>query len=155
MLSRDVSVWAWLHIQHFSSTRKYISVFPWYFQENVWKVLIWNFWNSTLKERFWWTILITLCRSCHRRCSVRKLVLRNSQNRKIHMITPVPGSLFKKVAGWRNFSKFLRTPFLQNTCGRLLLFMVTFFQEPAFMIGFTKIPTWYLQLIGVNRLFFC
>ena len=59
---------------------------------------------------------------------------------KIHRIqgeTPVPESLLKKVAGLRpatllknrlchrcfpvNFVKFLRTPFLQNTTGRLLL----------------------------------
>ena len=56
---------------------------------------------------------------------------------KIHRKTPVPGLFFNKVAGLRpatllkkrllhrcflvNFAKFLRTPFLQNTSGRLLL----------------------------------
>ena len=56
---------------------------------------------------------------------------------KIHRKTPVPESLFNKVAGRRpatlfkkrlwhkcfplNFVKFLRTPFLQNMSGRLLL----------------------------------
>ena len=57
--------------------------------------------------------------------------------REIPRKTPVPESLFNKVAGLRpatllkkrlwhrcfpgNFVKFLRTPFLQNTSGRLLL----------------------------------
>ena len=66
---------------------------------------------------------------CKKRCSWKF--------RKIHRKTPVPESLFNKVAGLRpatllkkrlwhrcfpvNFAKFLRTPFLQNTSGRLLL----------------------------------
>ena len=60
-------------------------------------------------------------RSSHQRCSVKKGVLRNSQN------SPVPESatLLKKRL-WRrcfpvNFAKFLRTTFSQNTSGRLLL----------------------------------
>ena len=77
--------------------------------------------------------LITF-RSSHRRCSVKKVFLEISQ---IHRKTPVPESLFNKVAGlrsatflkkklWRsrllvNFAKFLRTPFQQNTSGRPLL----------------------------------
>ena len=56
---------------------------------------------------------------------------------KVHRETPVPKSLFNKVAGLRpatslkkkfwhrcsalNFEKFLRTPLLQNTSRRLLL----------------------------------
>ena len=67
-------------------------------------------------------------RSSHQRCSIKKGVLRE---------TPVPESLYNKVAGLRpaillkkrlrhwcfhvNFTKFLRTTFLQNTLGRLLL----------------------------------
>ena len=54
------------------------------------------------------------------------------------MKTPVPESLFNKVVGLRpatllkkkphrcfpvNFAKFSRTPFLQNTSGRLLLYI--------------------------------
>ena len=48
-----------------------------------------------------------------RRCSLRKAVLRNIA-RLWHSCFPV------------NFAKFLRTPFLQNTVGRLLL-------EPFFL----------------------
>ena len=54
------------------------------------------------------------CGSSHRRCSVSKCVLRN----------------FAKFTGkhlrqslFFNFAKFLRTPFLQNASGRLLLKM--------------------------------
>ena len=73
-------------------------------------------------------------RSIHRRCSLRKDVLRNSAKftgkRLCHSL------FFNRVAGlrpatllkrfWRscfpvNFSKFLRTPFLQYTSGRLLV----------------------------------
>ena len=63
-------------------------------------------------------------RSSHQRCSVKKVFL---EIRKIHRKTPVPESatLLKKRL-WRrcfpvNFAKFLRTPFSQNTSGRLLL----------------------------------
>ena len=65
-------------------------------------------------------------RSSHRSCSERKRVLRDftkfSEN---HLCQSL---FFNKVAGfslwkqrlWGNFVKFLRTPFLQNTSGRLL-----------------------------------
>ena len=64
---------------------------------------------------------------CKKRCSY--------EFPKIHRKTPVPKSLFSKVAGLRpatllkksfchscfpvNFTKFLRTPFLQNTSGQM------------------------------------
>ena len=35
-----------------------------------------------------------------------------------------PVTLFKKDSGTGDFVKFLRTPFLQNTSGRLLLFFL-------------------------------
>ena len=74
-------------------------------------------------------------RSSHRRCSVRKGVLRNfTKFTGKHLCQRL---FFNKVAGLRpatllkkslwhrcfpvNFAKFLRTPFLQNTSGRLLL----------------------------------
>ena len=74
-------------------------------------------------------------RSSHRRCSVRKGVLRNfAKFTGKHLCQRL---FFNKVAGLRpatllkkslwhrcfpvNFAKFLRTPFLQNTSGRLLL----------------------------------
>ena len=86
----------------------------------------------------WWRLAVTFCqlyRSSHQRCSMQKGVLRN--------LTKLTGKhlcqtlFFNKVAGLRpatllkkrlwhryfpvNFAKFLRTPFLQNTCGSLLL----------------------------------
>ena len=74
-------------------------------------------------------------RSNHRRCSVRKGVLRNFG--KFTEKRLCQGLFFNKVAGLRpatlfkkrlwhrcfpvNFVKSLRTPFLQNTSGQLLL----------------------------------
>ena len=73
-------------------------------------------------------------RSSHRRCSFKKVVLKN-----VTKFTGKPlcqSLFFNKVAGLRlwhrwfwlwhrcfpvNFAKFLRTPFLQNTHGRLFL----------------------------------
>ena len=52
---------------------------------------------------------------------------------KIHGKTPVPESFFNKATGlWHryfsvNFAKFLSTPFLQNTSGRLLLKLVVLY----------------------------
>ena len=74
-------------------------------------------------------------RSRHRRCSVKKGVLRNFEKfigqhlcqslllEKSYRLRPA--TLLKKRLGHRccpmNFAKFLRTPFLQNISGRLLL----------------------------------
>ena len=60
-------------------------------------------------------------RSSHQRCSVRKVVLTNFTK-----FTGLrPATLLKKRLWHRcfpvNFAKFLRTPFSQNTSGRLLL----------------------------------
>ena len=87
-------------------------------------------------------------RSSHQRCFVRKGVLRNfakftGRHLCQSFFLRLEG-LFSKVAGLRpatllkkrlwhrcfreNFAKFLRTPFLQNTSGRLLL-------EPGNMSG--------------------
>ena len=49
-------------------------------------------------------------RSSHQRCSIKKVVLRISQNSQENT---VPESA--------KFAKFLRAPFLPNTSGRLLL----------------------------------
>ena len=90
--------------------------------------------------------LTAMFRSTHRRCSVRKGVLRNfAKFTGKHLCQRL---FFNKVAGLRpatllkkslwhmcfpvNFAKFLRTPFLQNTSGRLLLHVVAFF-EPSVM----------------------
>ena len=78
---------------------------------------------------------LTSFRSSHRRCSVKKGVLRNfAKFTGKHLCQSL---FFNKVAGLRpetllkkrlwhkcfpvNFAKFLRTPFLQNTSGRLLV----------------------------------
>ena len=74
------------------------------------------------------------------RCSVRKRVLRNlAKFRGKHLwqvlffnkvAGPVPATLLKKRLWHRcftvNFAKFLRTPFLQNTFGWLLLCFMAF-----------------------------
>ena len=82
-------------------------------------------------------------RSSHRRCSVRKCVVTNFTKFTGNHLCQ--GLYFKKVAGFRpatlfkkrvwhryfpaNIAKFLRTPFLQNTSGRLFLkIMQTLFQ---------------------------
>ena len=65
-----------------------------------------------------------LCRSSHRKCSIKKGVLRNlTKFTGKHLCQSL---FFNKAAGLRrcfpvNFVKFLRTPFLQNTSRRLLL----------------------------------
>ena len=87
--------------------------------------------------------ILLILRSSHRRCSVRKGVIRNFS--KFTGKQLYQSLYFQKVAGlrpatlikWRlwhrcfpvNFEKFLRTPFLQNTCGRgrLLLNFNTLF----------------------------
>ena len=75
-------------------------------------------------------------RSSHRRCSVRKGVLRNyAEFTGKHLCQTLfsnkvaglsPATLFKKRLWHRyfpvNFAKFLRTPFLQNTSSRLFLY---------------------------------
>ena len=76
-------------------------------------------------------------RSSHRRCSVEKDVLRNFA--KFTRKRLCQSLFFDKVAGLRpstllkkrlwhrcfpvNVEKFLKTPFLQNTSGRLLLYL--------------------------------
>ena len=86
-------------------------------------------------------VSISSFRSSHRRSSVRKGVLRNfAKFTGKHLRQSL---CFNKVAGLRkrwllqkkrlwqrcfpvNFVKFVRTPFLQNTSGRLLLFIYFF-----------------------------
>ena len=78
---------------------------------------------------------VSVFRSSHRRCSMKKGVLRNFT--KFRGKRLCQSLFFNKVAGLRpatllkkrlwhrcfpvNFAKFLRTPFSQNTSGRLLL----------------------------------
>ena len=60
----------------------------------------------------------TTKRSSHRKCSVKKVFLNISKNSQE---TPVPESLLSSRCRCFpvNIAKFLRTPFLQNTPGRL------------------------------------
>ena len=100
-----------------------------------------NSWNMFLKLLY--TLLLFIervyfLRSSHQRCSVRKGVkieiLQNSQEntcaRVSFLITLLAWDLqlyLKKEALTQafslNFAKFLKIPFLQNTSGRLLLFL--------------------------------
>ena len=74
--------------------------------------------NETLQQVF-------RVRSSHQRCSIKKAVLRNfTKFTRKHLRQSL---FFNKVAGLRHacvpvkFVKFLRTSFLQNTSGGLLL----------------------------------
>ena len=80
----------------------------------------------------------TTCIRSHRRCSVRKIVLRNFEKfTGKHLCQSL---FFNKVAGFKpvlwhkcfpvNFVKFLRTTFLQNSPGWLLLNSYGFFTTP-------------------------
>ena len=86
-----------------------------------------------LYSRRLWLKKSDYSRSSQRRCSLWKDALRNFTKfrvlRQSLFFNKVPGlrpaTLLKKIL-WRrcfpvNFVKFLRTPFLQNTSGRLLL----------------------------------
>ena len=72
------------------------------------------------------------CKSSQRRCSVRKMFLENFA--KLTGKQLCQGLFFNKVAGLShncfpvNFAKILRTPFLQNTSRRLLLFAISAIQ---------------------------
>ena len=95
-------------------------------------VLPFRFERITFKELILHVIL--LYRSSHQSCSEGKIVLRNfAKFTEKHLCQSL---YFNKVAGQAcnfikietlaqvfpvNFAKFLRTPFLQNTFGRLLL----------------------------------
>ena len=82
----------------------------------------------------WFLCINSPFRSSHRRCSVRKSILKNfSEPTGIHVCHSLH---FNKVAGklrlWHrcfpvNFVKFLRLLFLQNTSRQLLLTVSTWF----------------------------
>ena len=71
--------------------------------------------------------------SSHRRCSVRKVVLKDFL--KIHRKTPV---VFWHRCFPVNFAKFLRTPLLQNSLGPLLLFIVLTYSSSS-LIAFKQV----------------
>ena len=91
-----------------------------------------------------------------RRCSVKKVFLEISQNsqkntcaRVSFLISCRPEAcnfIWKRL--WHrcfpvNFTKFLRTPFLQNTSGRLILQSLIFYKVAAGACNFTKIRLWH------------
>ena len=85
--------------------------------------------------------ILLIFRSSYRRCSVRKGVLKNfskftgKQMYQSLYFTKVAGLRPATLTKWRlwhrcfpvNFAKFLRTPLLQSTSGRLLLHFNTLF----------------------------
>ena len=111
-----------------------IRVFPFFISFFCWNEISKK---SSIKED---TRIIENCkanyisdRSSHRRCSVRKNVVRNFAKFTGNHLCQVlfmsgPKNLIKKRLWHRcfpvNVAKFLRTAFLQKTSGRLLLFRV-------------------------------
>ena len=87
----------------------------------------------SLQDFYLIMIKLFVSRSSHRRCFIKIDVLKNFE--KFHRKTSLPESLIKLQARGLplikketleqvlsvNFVKFLKTPFLQNTSGRLLL----------------------------------
>ena len=90
---------------------------------------------KALRHSCFWESWIRLYRSSHQRCSVRKVALKNfanftgkhlCQSLFLNKVADLrPATLLKKRLWLRcfrvNFAKFLRTPLLKNTSGRLLL----------------------------------
>ena len=110
-------------------------------------------------------------RSSHQRCSMEKGVLINFT--KFTEKHPCKSLFFNKVAGLRpatllkksllhrcfpvNFANFLRTPFLQNTSGRLLLpFNIEIFSTFTFYLGrnidfWIFFTSWYLRTAWAEK----
>ena len=79
----------------------------------------------------WVNMWFNTCRSSYQRCSIIKSVLKNFvkfTGKHLYQNLPRPATLLKKGLWNRcfpvNFTKFLRTPFLQNTSRRLLLDLI-------------------------------
>ena len=114
---------------------------PFFTEEFRWLLLTFNscfhrssgqkhVWLSAIHNRFSWKkyLLQRKSRSTQRRCSVKEGMQRPAQVFSCKYCEIFKDSYFEKhlwTAGHRcfpvNFAKFLRTPFLQNTSGRLLL----------------------------------
>ena len=89
------------------------------------------------------TLVIDCFRSSHRRCSVRKSVLRNfakftgkrlCQSLLFNKVTGLRAATLLKKRLWHrcfpvNIAKSLRTPFSQNTSGRLLLLFSSYLKR--------------------------
>ena len=95
------------------------------------------FWNKILSMQYFFLYVFNLHMRFHfmisssaeavvRKCSVKKLFLKISQNSHENTCVRVSFLIKLQAETWRrcfpvNFAKFLRAPFLQNTSGRLLL----------------------------------
>ena len=102
-------------------------------------------------------------KSSHQRCSMKKGVLRNFTKFTGKQLCQSP--FFKKVAGLRsaallkkrlwlryflvNSAKFLRTPFLQNTSGRLILYKSNTCYHCIIPGPFLSL--WTVSLVGIPR----
>ena len=100
------------------------------------------YWKEVIPE-FYYPFKAFIVKSSQQRCSIKKGVLRDFTK-----FTGKPfcqGLFLNKVAGLRykgftvNFVKFVKTPFLQNTSGRLLL-------KLFLMWMFWKIPKQFLEV---------
>ena len=95
----------------------------------------WKFNKNDCANKNYYVISLSQYRSSHKRCSVRTGVLRNFAKftgkhlcqglffNKVARLRPTT-LLKKRLVHWcfpGNFVKFLRTPFLHSTSGRLLL----------------------------------
>ena len=128
------------------------------------KSIFHHFWRALkqIKQLFWKVrfllkLSIKIHRSSHRRCSLRKGVLRNftkftrkhlGQNLFFNKVT----TLLKKIL-WRkcfpvNFAIFLRAPFSQNTSG-WLLFTIQSHHSSLFFCGF------YIESNSLDILVLC
>ena len=99
--------------------------------------------------------VICTFRSNHRRCSVRKGNLRNFTKFTGKRLCQRPASLLKKRLWHKcfpvNFAKFLKTRFLQNISGRLLLYISWVMTEISWLMH--ESPVLKLHWLGVIKLF--
>ena len=108
-----------------------------------------------------------LDRNSHRRCSIRKDVHRNfakftGKNTYVRVSLCQACNFIKKRLWHRcftvNFAKCLRTPFLQNTSGQLLLFRVNRVSDYYAKSIYIKVFQWGLQpgtspVVSFSRIF--
>ena len=99
--------------------------------------------------------VICTFRSNHWRCSVRKGNLRNFTKFTGKRLCHRPASLLKKRLWHKcfpvNFAKFLKTRFLQNISGRLLLYISWVMTEISWLMH--ESPVLKLHWLGVIKLF--
>ena len=141
--------WGSSCLRHYDALRTKIDMWltPFY----MWHSVV--FWVKGFDDSF------SIERINHQRCSVRKGVLRNFtkftgkhlfQSLFLNKVAGLRSATLLKKRIWHrcfpeNFAQFVRTPFLQNTSGRLVLNTVTNeldlvnLQQSKFKINFKKI----------------